>query len=308
MADKVIISCAVTGSIHTPTMSQYLPITPDEIARDAIAAHDAGAAILHLHARDPEDGRPSARADLFMQFLPRIKESTDAIVNITTGGGQGMSLDHRLEAARVAQPEMCSLNMGSINFGLFPAADRFAEWRHDWEPQYLRATKDGIFKNTFGDIERILAELGAGGTRFEYECYDIGHLHSLAYFVQAGLAKPPLFIQSIFGVLGGIAAETEHLMHMRRTADALFGDSYRWSVVAAGRHQMGFCTMAGLMGGNVRVGLEDSLYLGKGRMAQSSADQVRKIRGILETLDLEIATPEEARTMLALKGGDATAF
>lgn len=307
-AKKIIISCAVTGSIHTPTMSSYLPITPDEIAHDAIAAFEAGASILHLHARDPEDGRPSARADLFMQFLPRIKQATNAVVNITTGGGQGMTLEERLEAAYAAKPEMCSLNMGSLNFGIFPAAQRFSEWTHAWEPRYLEATRDGIFKNTFGDIEKILSGLGQFGTRFEYECYDIGHLHTLAYFAEQGLAKPPLFVQSIFGVLGGIGAEIEHLMHMRRTADALFGDDYHWSVVAAGRHQMQFTTIAGLLGGNVRVGLEDSLYLGKGKLATSSADQVSKIRHVLETLDMEIATPDEARELLDLKGADAVAF
>jgi uncharacterized protein (DUF849 family) len=305
---KVIISCAITGSIHTPTMSPHLPVTPDEIAQESIAAYEAGASILHLHAREPDDGRPSARADLFMQFLPRIKQSTDAVVNITTGGGQGMSLDQRLEAAMVAKPEMCSLNMGSINFGIFPAATRYAEWKYPWEPAYLQMTKDAIFRNTFGDIENILKGLGDFGTRFEYECYDIGHLHTLAYFVEQGLAKPPLFVQSIFGVLGGIAADIEHLMHMRRTADSLFGSDYEWSVVAAGRHQMQFTTVAGILGGNVRVGLEDSLYIGKGKLATSNAQQVSKIRTILETLDFEIATPAEVRSMLALKGADAVAF
>jgi uncharacterized protein (DUF849 family) len=305
MPGKVIISCAVTGSIHTPTMSPYLPITPDEIARDAIAAHEAGAAILHLHARNPVDGRPAPDASLFMQFLPRIKECTNAVLNITTGGGQGMSLEQRLEAAMLVQPEMCSLNMGSLNFGIFPAAERYTEWKHAWESEYLESTRNGIFRNTFGDIERILGDLGSVGTRFEYECYDIGHLHTLAYFVKRGLAKPPLFVQSVFGVLGGIAADVSHLMHMRQTADSLFGDGYHWSVVAAGRHQMRLCTIAGLLGGNVRVGLEDSLYLGKGVLATSSAAQVTKIRTILETLDLEIASPDEARTMLALKGAAA---
>lgn len=289
-------------------MSPHLPITPEEIARDAIGAYEAGAAVLHLHARNPTDGRPSADASLFMQFLPKIKQSTNAILNITTGGGQGMSLEQRLEAALVAKPEMCSLNMGSLNFGIFPAAERYQDWKHAWEPEYLEGTRNGIFRNTFGDIERILSQLGEFGTRFEYECYDIGHLHTLAYFVKRGLARPPLFVQSVFGVLGGIAAEIPHLMHMRQTADSLFGDTYHWSVVAAGRHQMRLCTVAGLLGGNVRVGLEDSLFLGKGRLATSSAAQVSKIRNILETLDLEIATADEARELLGLKGANCVAF
>jgi len=290
-------------------MSPYLPITPDEIAREAIAAAEAGAAILHLHAREPDDGRPSPRAELFMQFLPRIKQSTDAIVNITTGGGQGMSLDERLEAAREAKPELCSLNMGSMNFGAFRLMERIDQWKHAWERDYLERTKDGIFKNTFHDIEHIITTLyQESGTRFEFECYDVGHLHTLAYFVEKGIAKPPLFIQTIFGILGGIGADVEHLMHMRRTADRLFGDNYHWSVVAAGRHQIPFATIAGILGGNVRVGIEDNLYIGKGKLATSNAEQVAKIRGILEALDLEIATPAEAREMLGLKGADAVAF
>lgn len=306
---KVIITCATTGSIHTPTMSPYLPITPDDIARESIAAYEAGASILHLHARNPEDGRPTPKADVFMQFLPRIKQSTDAVINISTGGGHGMSIEQRLEAALHTRPEMCSLNMGSMNFGIFQAADRYKEWKHSWEPEFLAMTKDFIFRNTFKDIEYILKELGEGaGTKFEFECYDVGHLHTLAYFLEKGLVKPPLFIQTIFGILGGIGADMEHLMHMRRTANGLFGDSYQWSVLAAGRHQMQFTTVAGVLGGNVRVGLEDSLYIGKGKLATSNADQVRKIRGILETLDFEIATPAEARTMLDLKGADAVGF
>ena len=306
---KVIITCAVTGSIHTPTMSPHLPVTPDEVARDAIAAAEAGAAILHLHARDPKNGRPTPSPDVFMQFLPRIKQQSDAVVNITTGGGQGMTVQERLAAPLKAKPEMCSLNMGSMNFGLYQMLSRFKEWKYDWEPQHLEASRDAIFRNTFKDIEYILKELGEGcGTRFEFECYDIGHLYNLAHFLDRGLVKPPLFVQTIFGILGGIGADPENLMHMRRIADKLFGDAYHWSILAAGRHQMNFITMGAVMGGNVRVGLEDSLYLGKGKLAESNADQVAKIRRIVEELSLEVATPREARQMLALKGGDQVAF
>ena len=306
---KVIITCAVTGSIHTPTMSPHLPITPDEIAEGAIAAAEAGAAVLHLHARDPIDGRPTPDPDVFMRFLPRIKQSCDGVVNITTGGGAGMTLEERLAAPLRAQPELCSLNMGSMNFGLYPMLDKYTEFQHDWERQHLEASRDFIFKNTFADIERLLRELGEGcGTRFEFECYDVGHLYTLAHFLDRGLAKPPLFVQTIFGILGGLGADPDNLLFMRRTADRLFGDAYEWSILAAGRFQMGFCTMGAIMGGNVRVGLEDSLYIGKGRLAESNAAQVSKIKRILEDLSLEIATPAEARQRLALKGGDMVAF
>ena len=307
--EKVIISCAVTGAIHTPTMSDHLPITPSEIAEQGIGAVEAGAAILHLHARDPKDGRPTADPKVFMEFLPRIKQSTNAVVNITTGGGLGMTLDDRMAAAMRAKPEMASLNMGSMNFGLFQVADKYTTWKHDWEEPYLRNTKDFIFRNTFADIERLLKELGEEhGTKFEHECYDIGHLYNTAHFLDRGLVKPPLFIQSIFGILGGIGAEHDNLLFMRRTADRLFGGDYVWSVLAAGRHQMAFTTHAALLGGSVRVGLEDSLYLGKGKMAETNADQVSKIRRILGDLSLEIASPDEARAMLNLKGGDAVGF
>ncbi len=308
-ARKVIITCAVTGSIHTPTMSPHLPITPSEIAEGAIAAAEAGATILHLHARDPKDGRPTPDPAVFMEFLPRIKQSTDAVINITTGGGHGMTVEERLAAPMRTQPEMCSLNMGSMNFGLYPILDRFKEWKYDWEPQFLESTRDFIFRNTFKDIEHILRELGEGcGTRFEFECYDVGHLYNLAHFLDRGLVQPPLFVQTIFGILGGIGADLENLMHMRRIADKLFGADYAWSILAAGRHQMSFVTTGAMMGGNVRVGLEDSLYLGKGQLAESNAAQVAKIRRILEDLSLEIATPAEAREQLALKGGDQVAF
>ena len=306
---KVIITCAVTGGIHTPTMSPHLPITPDEIAEQAVAAAEAGASILHLHARVPETGKPTQNPDVFMQFLPRIKQQTDAVVNITTGGGLGMTLEERLAPAFKAKPEMTSLNMGSMNFALFPVANRYKEWKHDWEQPYLEATKDYIFRNTFGDIEYILKELGEGlGVRFEFECYDTGHLYNLAHFVDRGLVKPPFLVQTIFGVLGGIGAEMDNLLFMRRTADRLFGDDFEWSVLAAGRHQMNFCTQAAMMGGNVRVGLEDSLYIGKGELAESNAAQVAKIRRIVEDLSLEVATPEEARQRLNLKGGHDVAF
>jgi uncharacterized protein (DUF849 family) len=306
---KVIITCAVTGSIHTPTMSPYLPLTPDEVATQAIEAAEAGAAILHLHARDPKDGRPTPDPEVFMQFLPRIKQATDAVVNITTGGGHGMSLDERLAAPLSASPEMCSLNMGSMNFGLFPMLARYKEFKHAWEPAALEASRDFIFRNTFKDIEHILKNLGeAHGTRFEFECYDVGHLYTLAHFLDRKLVTPPLFVQTIFGILGGIGADTENVTHMKTIADKLFGDQYCWSVLAAGRHQMPLITMGAIMGSSVRVGLEDSLYLGKGTLAKTNAEQVRRIRSIVENLSLEIATPAEARAMLALKGGDRVTF
>jgi uncharacterized protein (DUF849 family) len=309
LSKKVIISCAVTGGIHTPTMSDALPVTPEEIAAQAIAAAEAGAAILHLHARDPKDGRPTPDPAVFMQFLPRIKQATNAVINITTGGGLNMTVDQRLAAPMQARPEMCSLNMGSMNFGIFPLADRYKTWKHEWEQPYLRNTDDFIFRNTFRDISRILKELGeAHGTRFEHECYDVGHLYTLAHFVDRGLVKPPFFVQMIFGILGGIGADPENLTFMKRTADKLFGDDYRWSVLAAGRHQMPFATQAAMLGGSVRVGLEDSLFIGKGKLATNNAEQVAKIRRILEELGHEIATPDEARSILGLKGGDRVGF
>ena len=306
---KVIITCAVTGSIHTPTMSPHLPLTPDEIAADSVAAAKAGASILHLHARDPSDGRPTPDPDVFMAFLPRIKQQSDAVINITTGGGLGMTLDERLAAPRRASPEMTSLNMGSMNFGIYPMLDRYKSFKHEWERAHLENTRDFIFRNTFKDIEYILKDLGEGhGVRFEFECYDVGHLYNLAHFLDRGLVRPPLFVQTIFGILGGIGADHENLMHMRRIANKLFGDDYRWSILAAGRHQMSFVTMGAMMGGNIRVGLEDSLYIGKGELAPSNAAQVAKVRRIVEELSLEVATPAEAREMLDLKGGDQVNF
>jgi uncharacterized protein (DUF849 family) len=308
MASKVIISCAVTGSIHTPTMSPHLPITPEQIATSAIEAAQAGAAILHLHARDPATGKPSSEPALFMQFLPQIKQSTDAVINITTGGSMMMTVDQRLEGPAQAAPEMCSLNMGSMNFALFPLLGKYKSFNHDWEPAYLAGTEDAIFRNTFKDIARILTVMGERGTRFEHECYDVGHLYSLAHFVDKGAIKPPFFVQMIFGILGGIGADMRNLMFMKETADKLFGNSYRWSVLAAGRSQMPFATQAVMMGGNVRVGLEDSLFIGRGELATSNAQQVLKIRRIIEELGFAVATPAEAREMLALKGGDKVGF
>ncbi|HKT18757.1 MAG TPA: 3-keto-5-aminohexanoate cleavage protein [Stellaceae bacterium] len=306
---KVIITCAVTGSIHTPTMSPYLPVTPDEVAEQAIGAAEAGAAILHLHARDPKNGRPTPDPAVFMQFLPRIKQASKAVINITTGGGHKMTLEERLAAPLKASPEMCSLNMGSMNFGLYPMLGRYKDFKHDWERPYLEGTRDLIFRNTFADIERILKDLGeVHGTRFEFECYDVGHLYNLAHFLDRKLIRPPLLVQTIFGILGGIGADPENLAHMKRIADKLFGDSYHWSILAAGRHQMPLITMGAIMGGSVRVGLEDSLYLGKGQMAKTNAEQVTRIRTILENLSLEIASADEARQMLQLKGGDAVKF
>jgi uncharacterized protein (DUF849 family) len=306
---KVIITCAVTGAIHTPSMSEHLPITPQQIAEQSIAAAEAGASIIHLHARDPVDGRPTPDPAVFMQFLPVIKQSTDAVINITTGGGLGMTLDERLAAPLLAKPEMCSLNMGSMNFNIAPSAARVKQFKHAWEKPYLEGTTNYIFRNTFQDIEQVVERLGkAHGTRFEFECYDVGHLYNLAHMLDRKVVEPPLFTQTIFGILGGIGAEYRNMMFMKETADRLFGDAYVWSVLAAGRHQMPFVTMAGMMGGNVRVGLEDSLWIGKGKAATSNAEQVSKIRRILEDLSLEIATPAEARAMLKLKGGDLVGF
>jgi uncharacterized protein (DUF849 family) len=309
MAHKVIITCAVTGAVHTPTMSPYLPLTPQDIAAQAIEAAQAGAAILHLHARDPADGRPSADPAVFAQFLPAIRGATDAVINLTTGGSTSMTLEQRLAAPLRFKPEMASLNMGSMNFSIHPMAAKVRDWKHGWERPYVEGTEDTIFRNTFRDIRHILQALGEGcGTRFEFECYDVGHLYSLAHFVDAGLVKPPFFIQTIFGVLGGIGADPENVGFMRQTANRLFGADYHWSVLAAGRHQMPLLTHAAVMGANVRVGLEDSLYLGRGQLATSNAEQVRKIRRLLEELGHEIATPAEAREMLRLKGAERVAF
>ena len=308
MPKKVIITCAVTGSIHTPSMSTYLPVTPDQIVADAIGAADAGAAVIHLHARDPETGRPSPDPRLFGEFMPRIKQASDAILNVTTGGGLGMSMDDRLAAALWARPELASMNMGSLNFNISGAGARITEWKHPWEKAYVEGSVDFIMSNTFAQVERGLRELGDNGTRFEFECYDMGHLYNLAHFLDRGLVKPPLFVQGVFGILGGIAAEPSHLIHFSETATRLFGQDHVLSALAAGRHQMPMITLSAILGGNVRVGLEDSLFLGRGTLAKSSAEQVARIRTIVEALSLEVATPAEARAMLATKGGDQVAF
>jgi uncharacterized protein (DUF849 family) len=310
MDDKVIVSCAITGSIHTPTMSPYLPFSPEDIARQAIEAADAGAAILHLHARDPKTGKPSGDPAVYMQFLPAIKAATDAVINITTGGGMTMSIEQRLASALRVKPELASFNMGSINFAIHRLTRRHSEWKYEWEEPYLTATEGHIFRNTFVDMKRVLKELGEGcGTRFEYECYDVGHLYNLAYLLDEKLVEPPLFLQTVFGILGGMGTDTELLSYVRATADRLFGrENYQWSSLGAGRHQMRIATLAALLGGNVRVGLEDSLYLRKGVLATSSAEQVKKIRGILEELSFELATPDEVRTRLRLKGADQVAI
>lgn len=308
MANKVIITCAVTGSIHTPSMSPHLPVTPDEIAEGAIGAAKAGAAVVHLHAREPKDGRPTQDPKMFLQFLPRIKAACDVVINLTTGGAPTMSIEDRLQPALQLKPEVASLNMGSMNFGLYEMIPRVKEWKHEWEKPYLAGSDDRIFKNTFKDIAYILQSCSENNTRFEIECYDIGHLYVAAHFLERGLVKPPLFIQSVFGIRGGIGPHPEDVMHMRRTADRLFGDQYQWSVLGGGRNQMYIATQSAVMGGNVRVGLEDSLWLGKGQLAKSNADQVAKIRRILEELGLEIATPDDARQILKLKGKDNVNF
>ena len=305
---KAIITCAPTGAIHTPSMSPHLPVTADEIAAAAIDAAKAGAAILHLHARDPVDGRPSQDPELFRPFLSKIKAATDAVINITTGGSPHMTVEERMRPATVFKPELASLNMGSMNFGLFPMLERYKEFKHEWERENLENSRNLIFKNTFTDIENILRIGDANGTRFEFECYDISHLNNLAHFFDRGLVKAPLFVQSVFGILGGIGGHPEDLMHMRRTADRLFGDRYRWSILGAGRNQMTLATIGAAMGANVRVGLEDSLWIAPGRLAASSAEQVLRIRAVLEALNIDVATPQEAREILNLKGAAKVAF
>ena len=307
-ARKVIITCAVTGAIHTPSMSPHLPVTPDEVAASAVGAAQAGAAVVHLHARDPKDGRPTQDPAAFAQFLPAIKSQTNAVVNITTGGSPHMTVAERLRPAHHYKPELASLNMGSMNFGLYPMLERQKEFKHDWERAHLENSRDLVFKNTFADIEYVLTSCSANGTRFEFECYDISHLYNLAHFVDRKLATPPFFVQSVFGLLGGIGAHPEDLMHMKRTADRLFGNDFVWSILGAGRNQIPMATLGAAQGSNVRVGLEDSLWIGPGQLADSNAAQVRKIRQVLEGLSLQIATPDEARQMLALKGANQVNF
>ena len=306
--NKVIISCAVTGAIHTPSMSPHLPITPEEIITDSLAAAEAGAAILHLHARNPEDGRPDQTPEGFSPFLARIKQSSDAVINITTGGSPYMTVAERVAPAANHKPELASLNMGSMNFGLYPMLKRYKTFKFDWEREHLEGSKDLVFRNSFKDIEYVLETCYGNGTRFEFECYDVSHLYNLAHFADRSLVKPPFFVQSVFGLLGGIGAHHEDVMHMKRTADRLFGNDFRWSVLGAGANQFRVAAQAATLGGNVRVGLEDSLWAGRGELATSNAVQVRKVRNIIENLGLEVATPDEAREMLQLKGGDQVAF
>jgi uncharacterized protein (DUF849 family) len=309
MAKPIIITCAPTGGIHTPTMSPHLPITPDEIAQASIEAAEAGAAIIHLHARNPETGQPDPRPELFQEFMPQIANACDAVINVSTGGGLGMTREERLRAAVATSPEMASLNVGSLNFGIFPMLEKYSLWKHDWEPDFLEMTRDFVFKNTFADLEYVVKELSGGhGTKFEFECYDLGHLYNLAWLIDQGWLEPPYFVQMVFGILGGAGADLDNLQHLHTIADKLFGDSYEWSVLAAGRHQMSFATQAAMLGGNLRVGMEDSLYIGPGELTPSNASQVEKIRGIVESLGHQVATPAQARERLALKGAENVSF
>ncbi len=305
---KVIITCAVTGSIHTPTMSKFLPITPKEIADAAIGAAEAGAAIVHLHARNVKDGSPTQDPNLFREFLPTIKAKSNVVINLTTGGAATMTTQERLQPALQLKPEVASLNMGSMNFGLFPMVARYQNFQHQWEVDYLEGSRDRVFKNTYKDIEYILTSCSDNNTRFELECYDISHLYNLAHFADRGIVKAPFFVQSVFGIMGGIGGHPEDILHMKRTADRLFGNDYVWSVLGAGRNQIPVATMSAAMGGNVRVGLEDSLWDGPGKLAETNAAQVKRARTIIEALSLEVATPDEARAMLKLKGGSNVAF
>lgn len=305
MSKPVIITCAPTGGIHTPTMSPHLPITPDQIAQASLEAVEAGAAIIHLHARNPETGQPDPRPELFQDFMVQIAAGCDAVMNVSTGGGLGMSREERLRAAVSTSPEMASLNVGSLNFGIFPMLEKYSSWKHEWEPAFLEMTRDFIFKNTFADLEYVVKELWQGhGTRFEFECYDLGHLYNLAWLIDQGWLEPPFFVQMVFGVLGGVGADLDNLVHMHTIAEKLFGHSYEWSVLAAGRHQMSFATQAAMLEGNLRVGMEDSLFIGPGELTPSNAHQVAKVRGIVEALGRTIATPAEARERLRLKGAD----
>lgn len=306
---KTIITCAITGAIHTPTMSDALPYTANDITRQALEAAEAGASILHLHTRNPETGAVSIDPEDFAPFLPRIKQSTDAVVNISTGGSLKTSIEDRIAPSQRFSPEMCSLNMGSMNFSFHPLAKRYETWKFDWEKEYVENSDTYIFRNTFRDIETVAKALGGEhGVKFEHECYDVGHLYNLKFCMDTGLFKAPVFIQFIFGILGGIGPEVDNLVFMKRTADRLFGDDYRWSVLGAGGAQMPMATTASQMGGNVRVGLEDSLFISRGKLASSNAQQVTKIKRIVEDLGCEVASPDEAREILDLKGGDRVNF
>ncbi|WP_163268648.1 3-keto-5-aminohexanoate cleavage protein [Chelativorans alearense] len=305
---KTIITCAVTGAIHTPTMSDALPYTYDDIATQAIEASEAGASILHLHARNNQDGRPSVDPDDFAPFLQRIKQATNAVVNISTGGSLTLSIQDRIKPAKTFSPEMCSLNMGSLNFSFHPLAGRYEEWKFDWEKDYVARSEGNIFRNTFHDIREAAETLAPHDIKFEHECYDVGHLYNLKFCMDIGLFRPPIFLQFVLGILGGIGADIDNLIFMKRTADRLFGEDYRWSVLGAGGAQMPLAAAAAQMGGNVRVGLEDSLYISRGKLAESNAQQVAKVRRIVEELGSEVATPDEAREILELKGGDNVGF
>jgi len=305
---KVIITCAVTGAIHTPSMSPYLPVTADEIAESALGAAEAGAAIVHLHARDPVTGKPDQSPEAYLPFIQRIKQSSNVVINLTSGGAPYMKIDERIRPSTTFKPEVASLNMGSMNFGLFPMLKRYKEFKHEWEREQLANSTDLIFRNTFKDIEFALAACSENGTRFEFECYDVSHLYNLAHFAERGLVKPPYFVQTVFGILGGIGTHPEDVMHMKRTADRLFGKDYRWSVLGTGKMQLPIAAMAAGMGGNIRIGLEDSLWIGPGELAKTNAEQVTRARMIIEGLGLQVATPAEAREILALKGGDQVAF
>ncbi|MFK8035713.1 MAG: 3-keto-5-aminohexanoate cleavage protein [Hyphomicrobiales bacterium] len=307
-SNKVIITCAVTGAIHTPSMSPFLPITAEEIKDAALGAAEAGAAILHLHARNPETGQPDQTPEGFAKFLPQIKQSTNAVVNLTTGGSPYMAVSERAKPATQFKPEVASLNMGSMNFGLYPMLNRYKDFKHDWEREHLEGSRDLVFRNSFADIEFVLKQCQDNGTRFEFECYDISHLYNLSHFVERGLVKPPFFVQSVFGLLGGIGNHPEDVMHMKRTADRLFGDDLRWSVLGAGANQFRVAAQSAALGGNIRVGLEDSLWFGKGQLAESNAQQVTRARELIEALGKTVATPDEAREILSLKGGDKVAF
>jgi uncharacterized protein (DUF849 family) len=308
-ARKVIVTCAITGSGHTPTMSPHLPVTPDQIVEESLAAAEAGAAVVHLHARDPRDGRPTPDASIFLEYVRRIKEASDVVISLSSGGGTGMSVEQRLAGVLAARPELCTLNMGSMNYGGFPMIDRYrGRFEHDWEEPYLASTRSEPFLSTYADIEHMLTVIGPEtGARFEFEAYDVGHLYTLAYFLDRGLVKPPIFLQTIFGTMGGIGPEVDHIAHMKRTADRLLGDAFEWSLLGAGRFQFEVVTAGAIMGAHVRVGLEDNLYIGRGELARSNADQVRKIRSILEALSYELATPDEARARLGLKGRELVA-
>ncbi|MCH1867822.1 3-keto-5-aminohexanoate cleavage protein [Nocardioides sp. CFH 31398] len=298
-----ILTCAPTGAIHTPSMSPYLPVTVEEIATAALEAAEGGAAIVHLHVRDPEDGHPVQDVGLFRDLLARIADASDVVVNLTTGGSPHMTVEERVAPAVQLAPELASLNMGTMNFGLYPMLDRFTDLRHEWERTHL-GNKDLVFKNTFADIERILRTCGDQGTRFEFECYDTSHLYNLAHMRDRGLVQGPLFVQTVVGLLGGIGADVEDLLHMRRTAIRLLGDDIEWSVLGAGAAQTRTAAIALSLGGNARVGLEDSLWDGPGRLATSSRAQVDRVRTIASALHRDIATPQEARRRLALRDAD----